>query len=170
MQQIEYVKIANDGNSKQIMVNRPFDFDGDKFKTKTKMGLNDDEYYIIEQHPTSNLIAWVTAKQKMTLYVRCEEHEAEIIVLPYYAGHSFEKVIKVVDSNKLLYVIDKKLPLTRIQQTVEQAANNEPLKYEPKDNNILGFIAMEWVDNDNTLIQIYNGGVTFIKEYTPEKV
>jgi len=47
---------------------------------------------------------------------------------------------------------------------LEEAKNNEPIKYEPKDNTILGYIAMEWV-GDNTLVQIYNSGVIFIKKY-----
>lgn len=168
MVQIEYVKIADDGNSKQIWVNRPYDFEGNFFKTRTKFSDWSNEYYHITQHNMSGLISWVTAKQKMTLYVRCEEHDAEIIILPYYNGNSFEHVVKVVDADKLLYIVNEKLPLTRIQQTLEQVQNNEPMQYEPKDNDILGYIAMEWVDDNSTLIQIYNSAVTYIKKYIPE--
>ena len=163
--QFEYVMIADDNNSKKIWINRPFDIDGSSFKTRTILNNRNSDYYnILPSYDLPFQITLAKARQKMTLYVRCEEHEAEIIVLPYYNGHSFEKVIEIVDADKLLYVVDGKFPLNRVQQTIEDIKNNEPIKYEPKENDILGYISKERV-GDNTLIEIINSGAVYIKQY-----
>jgi len=162
----EYVKISNDGNMKHIFINRPFNvnFEKNTFETKTIIFGKDKDYYSVLEDGEYNGIFKLKALQKTTFYSVCEPNEAEIIILPYYMGNSFEKVIKVIDSEKLMFVVDGKFPLTRIQQTLEEVQNNEPLKYEPKYNDILGFNAIEWVDDENTLIQIYNPQTEYIKQ------
>jgi hypothetical protein len=103
MAQLEYVKIANDGNSKQIWFNKPYDVDGNRFKTRTIFGGEvSNEYYTVLEYTKLQRINLIKANQKMTFYVRCEEHDAEIIILPYYMGNSFENVVKVVDADKLI--------------------------------------------------------------------
>ena len=166
MTQFEYIEIGDDGKSMKIWINRPYNVDGNSFKTRTILDVNNrnPDYYHVTRERTVDIYN-VTAKQKMTFYVRCEEYDAEIIVLPYYMGHAFEHIVKVVDSDKSLFIVKERMPLTRVQQTIEEINNDEPMKYVPKLNEILGYNAIEWVDDKNTLIQIQNGGVIFIKEY-----
>lgn len=93
-------------------------------------------------------------------YDLCDRSEAEVIVLPYYLGNAFEAVVKIVDNK---FVMKGKLPLTRT--AVDDV-------YDPKDNDILGYIAIEWVESTSpryegevdTLIEVYNKKVKYLKK------
>lgn len=155
----DYVFIGNVDNSKKVVITNPFNIDDTSFDTYTIMTERNPTMYTAKRIENTDMFH-VVFKESVVYYDLCDNRKAEMIVLPYYLGTDFKKIVKVVGDQ---FVVKDKLPLTRT--AVDDV-------FEPKDNDILGYIALSHIESltpryegdCNSLIKVYNERAKYLKK------
>jgi hypothetical protein len=163
--EIAYVRIANPGDSKQIWIAKPYEINNRRFTTKTHCSYDETDYYT-KDIDRDRLIVWITINKdkKALLYVECPQNEADYVILPYFNGTDFKKIVKRTDENT--FIVNEKIYI----ETAVEKENGIKLP-NGRDNEILGCIYKEHLPTDepkydgdmNTLTVVYNPRAKYIK-------
>jgi len=160
-----YARIGNESNSAKVWIAKPFNIKT-SFETKTIIfGKGDKEDYYVTQDRFTGIYT-ITPKERTEIFVKCEPNEANYIVLPYYNGNDFIRVVRRENDQVNSFVVREKMHV----ETAVEKENNIVLP-NGRDNQILGIRIMKNLPTDkpkyegdmDSVIQVYNEKAFYIK-------
>jgi len=160
-----YARIGNESNSRKTWIAKPFNING-SFETYTIiLGNTAKEHYSVTQDRYTGIYS-ITPKERTEIFVRCEPNEADYIVLPYYMGNHFIRVVRRENDQVNSFVVREKMYVETYKEMEEGI-----VLPNGRDNDILGIRIMKNIPTDkpkydgdmDSIIQVYNERAFYIK-------